>query len=203
MTPLAGVCKSWGLFSREVLTVLLQRNANVRERDIRGETCLHHCFSRRGWFNGWITFGKSECLQRILGGVILLIEHGADVYAENDTGKSVSDLAYARHTYDGHEKKVGCVRGDVWDFALAMCGYSILDFRQGRIRDARYGASYTRQDFKKLWAGQEHLCPYYDAEESCHPDTDASLCTNKDSEDEWVTTDSEDETMGVDGLGEL
>lgn len=193
-----------GRFSPEILTVLLQRNANVGKRDDWDQTCLHHCLAPDGcWANGRIYFGRSNWIHQISRGIILLIEHGADVHAEDAIGNSVSDTAYARHTYDRHEERFGCVRGDVWDFALAMCGYNILDFRQGRIRKARYAEGYTRHDFELLWADQEHLCPYYEAEENCDPDTYASSCTNEDSEDEWMTTDSEDETTGVDGSGEV
>ncbi|KAK4034293.1 hypothetical protein C8A01DRAFT_18863 [Parachaetomium inaequale] len=127
-------------------------------------------------------------------GIIFLIRSGADVHAKDHNGRSVSDLAYARfpHPWD----MVGSMQGDVWDFALAVCGYNISDFRQGRCRKAHYGGYYNRQGFEELWAGHEHLCPYYDVEEDTGP------CSDEEDEDEWETTGSEDEAMDPVGLEE-
>jgi hypothetical protein len=136
-------------------------------------------------------------------GIILLIQHGADVYAEDHLGRSPSDFAYCSGVKSCREK-LGSMRGDVWDFALAVCGYDISEFRSrhGRYRKARYGTSYTRQDFEELWQGQEHLCPYYDAEEDCSSDENMESYSDEEDEDEWATTDSEDEAVDAVDLQE-
>ncbi|KXX74908.1 hypothetical protein MMYC01_208950 [Madurella mycetomatis] len=131
-------------------------------------------------------------------GIILLINHGADVYAKDRFGLSVSDIAY---TEDNSRRWLGSARGDIWDFALALSGYNISDFRQGRHRKARYGTAYTRQDFETLWAGHEHLCPYYDIEDYYDEDADSRVSSD-DENDEGFTTDSEDEGFTTDSEDE-
>jgi hypothetical protein len=124
-------------------------------------------------------------------GIVLLIRHGADLYAEDYDGQSVSHTAYSAQS----EERVGlgCVTGDVWDFALAISGYSISAFRQGHgRRRACYGRKYTRRDFENLWVGREHLCPYYDDVEYFWGDADTMECSSSEDEEGSVTTDSED-----------
>ena len=201
LSPLSMLCYG-GRWSAESIAILLQRNADVMERDAKDRTCLHHCFSSH-WYNGFLDFGRCDWIRRYSEGIILLIKHGADVHAKNCWGQSVSDVAY-----DGSQirflKRIGCIRGDVWDFSLAVCGYDISDFRPGGCRKAHYGAGYTRQDFEKLWEGREHLCPYYyDEENTSFDDTSSSSDgeseesdEDMESEAEWVT-DSGDEGSNV------
>ncbi|KAK3361862.1 hypothetical protein B0T24DRAFT_498839, partial [Lasiosphaeria ovina] len=90
--------------------------------------------------------------------IMYLINHGADPYAKDHFSKSVSTYAYTLRHYDF--VRLGDIRGDVWDFALAVCGYDISEFRRGYPRKARYGSLYTRKHFEELWSGHEQLCPY-------------------------------------------
>ena len=161
------------------------------ERDAEGRTCLHHCFS---W--GW-----SNVKHRHLAGIIFLIKHGADVYAKDTHDRSISDMAYKDFRGDSSEDTWrGSSRGDVWDFCLAVTGYTVSEFRQGHPRKANYGTNYTRQDFEELWAGNEHLCPYYyDAEDE---PADPVAPADDESEEEWATTDSEDGGSDVMDLDE-
>jgi hypothetical protein len=123
-------------------------------------------------------------------GIVLLIKHGADLYAEDYNGQSVSHTAYSVESEDRVE--FGCVTGDVWDFALVLSGYSISVFRQGHGRRACYGTLYTRRDFENLWVGREHLCPYYGDEDYFFEDADTMECSSSEDEEGSVTTDSED-----------
>lgn len=107
-------------------------------------------------------------------------------------------MAYTEYTETEDDQQFSCVRGDVWDFVLAVTGHGISEFRQGDRREAHYGTHYTRRDFEALWAGHEQLCPYYDDEKDIHQDLDAIYGTDEDSEDEWATTDTEDEWMTTD-----
>ena len=158
------------------------------ERDVEGQTCLHDCLSL-SWCNG-----GSSYIHQYSAGIMFLIKHGADVYAKDDYGLSVSDIAYADDSTDS-KWGIGCARGDVWDFCLALTDHNVSEFRQGWPRKARYGRRYTRRDFEELWAGNEHLCPYYyDAEDE---PADSAASSEDESEGEWATTDSEDEGSDV------
>ncbi len=201
-SPLLMVCLS-GRWSAESIAVLLQRKADVTHRDVDGKICLHHCLSslyyhpfrlradcgRLHWYDESSDSDPSKWIHRYSAAIILLIKHDADVYAEDYSGWSVSDVAY---NAESNRPYNGSVRGDVWDFALAVCDHDISEFRRraGAPRKARYTSLYTRQDFEDLWAGHEHLCPYYDDEEDSFPNSGAGACS--DDEDEWCTTDSED-----------
>lgn len=201
LSPLSELCH-WGFWGAESIAVLLKRNADVTERDGNGRTCLHYCLSSP-WNNGWSTFGKFDYINRYSAGIILLIQHGADVYAEDQDGRSVSDIAYSRqHRHHFDNVELGCVWGDAWDFALAVCGHDISTFRQGRCRKASYGERYNRQHFEKLWEGHEHLCPYYYDEEDCLSEEDFKAFSEEGSAEGWVTTDAEDEESDVVDLEE-
>jgi len=172
LSLLSGVCSS-GRWSAESIAVLLRRSADVTDRDDRGRTCLHHCFQlyRRWEFQSShdkfpVDIGSPHPIHRFSAGLILLIQHGADVCAQDGFGHSVSTYAYMEPTGVNGLAELGSVRGDVWDFALARCGYDISEFRHkhGASRKARYSTRYTRQVFESLWAGYEHLCPYYNDE---------------------------------------
>ena len=189
-SPLAFICTDCP-WASEKIRFLLERNADVTERDSDGRTCLHLCVSLVRDALVW-TFDLHRMMKQYSMGIIVLIKHGADVYAKDHDGRSVSDVAYAAQPWD-YTGELGSVQGDVWDFALASCGYDILTFRQGRRRKARHGKRYRRQDFEKLWEGQEHLCPYYYDEENYLSDEDSEACSDEGSEDGWATTDSEEE----------
>ena len=133
MSPLGQVCIG-GFWGADSIATLLQRNADVTERDLVGRTCLHLCLSSP-WQGGWYNFGPSSWIQQYSMGIVLLLKHGADIYAEDYYGRSVSDTAYSQS-----EERVGLgrVKGDVWDFVLASSGYSISPFRQGHGRRACY-----------------------------------------------------------------
>ncbi len=216
-SPLLWLCQSYS-WSAESIAVLIQRNADLLHRDGGGTTCLHHLLSsfrycpyrlrescgRPHWYNESSDPDPSKWIHRYSAAIILLIKHGADVYAVDSWGHSVSDVAYRRWDRDRRDKikseQNRCARGDIWDFSLAVCGYDISEFRRTDPREVCYREEYTRQDFEDLWAGHENLCPYYDDEENHLSDTGA--VAGSDEAEEWFTSDSEDEGSDVDEVEE-
>lgn len=182
LTPLLVYC-ACGYWQIEGFEVLLRYSASVRESDHDGNTCLKLCL-------GFIDNPDLhyEAL-RARDAIIYLIEQGADVFAQNTRSYSVSDVAYQS------DKLWGSFRGDLWDCAVANCGYDVSEFRSGRTRQAVYTRRYTRDDFEDLWAGAEHLCPYYDLQEDDIYLSDSSC--DEDSDDDLASSDSDSEDGGA------
>ncbi|KAI0965926.1 hypothetical protein F4678DRAFT_467066 [Xylaria arbuscula] len=117
-------------------------------------TCLHMFF--RSLIHRPSEIGWQKALIRLVDG-------GANVYAVDDWGKSVSEIAYATLVCaELTNNDLGSYRGDLWDSVLLACNYNIADFRGMCRRTARYTYNYTRGDFEKLWEGREPSCPYWD-----------------------------------------
>lgn len=91
--------------------------------------------------------------------IVCLIRNGADVRTRSKSGMSVSDIAYS--TFQDNEPLNSC-RRDVWDFALAVCDYNVLEIRGKFRRVAKYTSSYSWYRFGLLWSGYERWCPYPD-----------------------------------------
>ncbi|EWZ92493.1 hypothetical protein FOWG_05609 [Fusarium oxysporum f. sp. lycopersici MN25] len=104
----------------------------------------------------WVGF-----LQEYLQLLMLLVEHGADVYSVDEDGYQTLHYAY-NVTCEACYLLSPSAKGDLWDAALSRFGYSILETRKDYPRRARYTPNYTRKDFEKLWQGREHQCPYWD-----------------------------------------
>lgn len=141
----------------EKLTLLLRMGCRIDEVDKKGSNCLHAFFGR---------FGRGSSKETWKDALIFLIDRGADPFAIDYFGRSVSDIAYSetcRDRFYGHS--LGTYRGDLFDSVLFCCGYTISEFRKGYSRTRIYGYDYTRRDFEKLWEGQEHLCPTWDDDE--------------------------------------
>lgn len=134
------------------IVCLLDKGSNILTTDDRGWTCVHQ------FFRYYRDVSNREECQRIPK---LLIDRGADIYAIDGLGRSVSDVAYSETCYDFRDK-LGTYRGDIWDVVLDSCGYNIYDFRKTYPRKAKYDERYSRQDFELLWKDREHRCPYWD-----------------------------------------
>lgn len=193
-TPLHLTCAN-GRWSAEVFDILLSRGAQIGDTDHLGRSCLHICIDSEWVSNDdWSWYkhhrGSPSPVARFVGGMIFLIRNGVDVRATDKYDTSVSDLAYrpSWNWYKPEYPRIGSVRGDVWDFCLASCGYDIAEFRQGRPRRVHYGAYYSREDFEELWAGKEHLCPYFNDPEVPEEDPPPGWW-----EDESLTDESDDE----------
>ncbi|KAF2972995.1 hypothetical protein GQX73_g665 [Xylaria multiplex] len=97
--------------------------------------------------------------------LVYAIQHGADVYCADESGVTVSQLAYTESIYMYSGCDLGSYRGDLWDAVLHASGYDISEFRAACPRRARYTQDYARKDFELLWKGREHLCPYWEDNE--------------------------------------
>ncbi|KAI0531917.1 hypothetical protein GGR58DRAFT_523841 [Xylaria digitata] len=139
------------------IQILLDRVSNIEDRSTEGSNCLHLFFRKWLW-------PPSE--QSWVSALIRLVKHGADVYAADRSGVTVSQIAYAESTCLVRSYHLGSYRGDLWDAVLHSCGYNLLDFRKlCRPRRAKYTKHYTRQDFEELWDGRQDECPYWDDNE--------------------------------------
>ncbi len=142
-------------YSKQVFSFLLDRGSNVSEVSAWGESCLHLCLA---------SAGNAESYHRELEALIYLVSMGADVWAKDSLGKSVSHVVY---DWASQDRKLGSYRRDLWDVVLAVSGYNVLEVR-GNIRRVdwypvgrgRRKRIYTRARFRQLWVGREHLCPY-------------------------------------------
>ncbi|MBE3044004.1 ankyrin repeat domain-containing protein [Candidatus Bathyarchaeota archaeon] len=172
--PFLLICKG-GRYSVEKFEIVLQRGASVHDRDSDGNTCLHLCV----WLDDQLDHSE------VIGardGQIYLIQRGADPFAENLYGDSVSQEAYDKLSSVHAPLHIQRLSEDVWDCVLANCGYDIDDFRT-RPRRAVYTKHYTRAHFEQLWEGCEHLCPYYEDEEDAVYLTDSSEDLEDDDKD--------------------
>ncbi|KAK6063691.1 hypothetical protein SCUP515_12216 [Seiridium cupressi] len=87
---------------------------------------------------------------------------GADVLAKDRFGVTVSHSAVWNVSTDYYawREPIGSYTCDLWDSALSACGYDMAAVRGNRPFGVRYTEHYTKQHFRALWRGQEHLCPY-------------------------------------------
>ncbi|KAF5963604.1 hypothetical protein FBULB1_13275 [Fusarium bulbicola] len=132
--------------------LLVEKGYDVK-RTLNDETCLHLLLLKS---HIWL-----ERIPEYMDLLSYLIEHGADLHAEDHSGYQPWCYAYgaiceACHLF-GHS-----ARGDVWDAVLTYLGYDIWGKRKHCPRKARYITGYTRGDFEKLWNKQRDKCPYWD-----------------------------------------
>ena len=184
-------CIIFGLSPASV-SLMARRGAEIHARDADGWTCLHWCFYRvcAQWH-------EKVNIRLFRDGVHHFIKSGADMFAEDNHGHSVSYRAYQGAPFvDWAYQGTPFVHswcgagGDIWDSILADLGYDVGEFRE------KYGqpwkptfheGCHTIEDFEMLWQGKEHLCPYYEER--------FRVVGMKDSgdEDEWATTDTEED----------
>ncbi|KAI5458952.1 hypothetical protein BGZ63DRAFT_426265 [Mariannaea sp. PMI_226] len=139
------------LLRRNFLDTLISMGADIRARTDKGESCLHICFICISYFHD-----TSDVIT-----LKWLVERGADPFAVDNGGVSVSDLAYSMGAEMGEDW--GSYYGDLWDVVLHSCGYTISEFRSRQYRrEANYSRWYSRNDFESLWSGRETECPYWD-----------------------------------------
>jgi len=90
--------------------------------------------------------------------IVLLIQRGANIFTTDNFSRSIFDVAYDCNHNGGFPQ--GGYRGDLWDAALAQCGYDKY-IREPEDRVCHYTWTYTKEGFGRLWKGREHLCPYF------------------------------------------
>lgn len=94
------------------IKILLDRGASVTARNNYGETCLHLALE-------WIRFPVNTSEK---DSILLLVKAGADVYATDYSGISVSDVANIS-TFSDRKRNRGTYRIDLWDEVFTECGY--------------------------------------------------------------------------------
>ncbi len=144
-----------GGYSKPVFSLLLDRGASISDLDSEGRSCLHLCLQCAGGINRF---------EQEPEGLIYLVAEGANIWARDHAGRSVSHVVYSRAVQFGSsdaDRRLGSYRRDLWDLVLAANGYDVSKVR-GDIRRVGWHPTkrYTRTDFRRLWAGREHLCPY-------------------------------------------
>ena len=100
------------------IRLLIDHGASVMAKDNCGRTCLHYALDS---LRNPSQVSEKESL-------LLLVKAGADVYAVDDNGISVSDVTYTRSDYD-KMFNLGTYRGDLWDEVLTECGYDATLYR--------------------------------------------------------------------------
>lgn len=191
-TPLLAHC-SGGHFSVDSLSLLINRGAHISARDLNGWTCLHYAF-----LSNWDMDVSSGDRVRLAPtkqvALAYLLSHGADPFAVEDRGQSVSGYAYRLQHSEYADPMETSYKGDVWDAVLADFGIDVAENRRqsGSRRVARYVKRYSRKDFEKLWEGKEHLCPYYDDKDFGSSDDGSSEGASD------VSPDSDDGTPDLD-----
>ncbi len=148
-TPFLSACCGQE-YSKQVFSFLLDRGANVSDLDSACRSCLHLCLK---------TAGGSDRIEKQLEALICLIERGADVWARDHAGQSVSHVVYS---LDFFSYSFGSYRRDLWDLVLTASGYDVLKVLGNFRRVGWYPKTehYSRTHFRRLWEGREHLCPY-------------------------------------------
>src|SRR4051794_1512147 len=101
-SPIALTC-SLGRWSVDNLAILLQRNADVTVPDINGQTCLDLSLSPY-LVSPW----HRTPINRLSRAIVLLIKNGANVYATDNFGLSVSDVAYTDFQKPSYQSLRGC-----------------------------------------------------------------------------------------------
>ncbi|KAG8667457.1 hypothetical protein FPOAC1_012288 [Fusarium poae] len=146
MSPFLKACTRLDT-NREIISHFLKMGACIDDRASDGATCLRLVLD--------CTDSTIVAFERLT----LLLEHGADPFAEDNQGISISEAAYNKL---GLRDEILGSFGDVWDAALHVSGWDIRQFRTIRRRKPRYDSFYTRADFEELWRGREDECPYCD-----------------------------------------
>ncbi|KAH6886950.1 hypothetical protein B0T10DRAFT_490532 [Thelonectria olida] len=134
------------------MTARILRSWSPEDHQTLGFTCLHSLV---------YTAHRMEDRDD-LETLVYLIQHNADISALDHHESTVSMRAYLPNQHDNYYSSLGSYRGDLWDAALAICGYDIGEFRKSYPRVPRYNKRYRREDFERLWLGNESRCPYWD-----------------------------------------
>lgn len=152
------------------IKLLIDRGANVMARDFWGDTCLH------------LALDSVRCPGRGPKGVsekrslLLMVKAGADVYATNNKGMSVSDVAYISNHFN-HSYNLGIYRGELWDEVLTECGYDAACFREdfqrrfGHVRVQELGEASDSDERESMSEEQDSEIDGHDSdntEKPCH-----------------------------------
>ncbi|WYZ42048.1 hypothetical protein EsH8_V_000943 [Colletotrichum jinshuiense] len=135
------------------MRTLIKLGADVNVKDSYGRTCLQCLVGRLRMID--------KCVHIDREALVTLIEAGANILSQDNEGFSIWEQA-------AQNNERGSYARDIWDSVLVSCGYhaQVKDFAERVRRHAVYTDCYRRYHFELLWAGNEHLCPYYNDEAS-------------------------------------
>jgi hypothetical protein len=223
ISALHRVCSPWPNPTpccRDALVLLLKAGADRHAHISRNSGNLF--FDRLGFtaLHCLVETAHFPSTRDEIDSLIYLIQQGCSIRAVCERGRSVSRVAYsANHTERNNgywSAGIGGYSGDLWDAALAICGYDLQEFRRDFPRVSWYDTNYQRADFESLWEGIEHLCPYWDdcrwpetGGDSDHfnrhgyPDeeSDFSEWSDRSDESENEMDDEDADSHSVDGIG--
>ncbi|WQF78571.1 Putative fungal domain of STAND protein [Colletotrichum destructivum] len=134
------------------ISALIKLGADVNAKSFSGQSCLHYFMQTLRMID--FGFGSD------VAALAILIEAGADIFSRDNEGRSIWETAT-------ENQEEGSYARDALDSVLVSYGYhaEVSRFAEEVPRHAIYVRDwYSRDDFEKLWAGNEHLCPYYDDE---------------------------------------
>lgn len=159
------------------IKILLDRGASVMARNNWGETCLHLALRS-------IRIPESS-LEK--DSVLLLVKAGADVYATDYHGISVSDVANTSDSVD-RRKDLGTYRRDLWDEVLTECGFDPAAVH-GQFQELEqvYSIKEEVSDVKEVSDGEEEVSDS-DERESMIEEQDSEM-DGQDSKDTENTCD--------------
>ncbi|EEU33609.1 uncharacterized protein NECHADRAFT_89312 [Fusarium vanettenii 77-13-4] len=121
------------------LGLLVRSGANPNATNSLGQTCLHLC----------IQYAHPQMDGYLRRAMVELIQCGADVYAKDHIGRSLTELAFY---CSGSEGLLGTYPADLWSCSLVACGYDVFGNIQGRQpRLPRFGTLYKKIHFRTLW----------------------------------------------------
>ena len=94
---------------------------------------------------------EMESLEGLRDALILLITNGADVYARDNVGRSVTDIAYdakTRWDHDGYRMDLNChlQLRNIWTDALAASGYDVEEVVRKSLQVAELSDSDGNMD---------------------------------------------------------
>ena len=119
---------------RSIVRLLFAKGADLQARDSQGNSCLHLCI-------GSFWDSCSAPSNRLMT-LLTLIQGGADVFARNSNGESVSDVASNCKLLIEN-----CSYWeDLWAAALVKCGFNPANFFEEYPIKARYSNYYTPSD---------------------------------------------------------
>jgi len=110
--------------------MFLAKRPDLSARDYDGNTCHHNLLQSANY-----TISYFEIL-------VSLIRAGADVFAVNFDGLSVSDIAYFGSCSENAMY--------MWEAALTVCGYDIAQFNGGVCANIKSNKWQTIADYKRL-----------------------------------------------------
>jgi hypothetical protein len=113
-----------------IFEMFLAKRPDLSARDYDGNTCLHNLLQSANY-----TISYFEIL-------VSLIRAGADVFAVNFDGLSVSDIAYFGSCSENAMY--------MWEAALTVCDYDISQFNGGVCANIKSNKWQTIADYKRL-----------------------------------------------------